>query len=43
MVIFMIGMFFLLVMMKAVETTNMYRYPATINCEAIGALFDSSA
>lgn len=34
-IIFMILMFFVLVAMKSIETTNMYRYPATLNCDAI--------
>lgn len=41
-IIFMILMFFLLVGMKSIETTNMYRYPATINCDAIADVFSGT-
>lgn len=35
----MIVMFYVFVIMKAIETTNMYRYPAATNCDSIKSMF----
>lgn len=37
--LFLVGMFFLFIWMKAIEVTNMFRYPATMNCDSIQSIF----
>lgn len=37
--LFLLGMFFLFIWMKSIEVTNMFRYPATMNCESIVGIF----
>lgn len=36
-------MFILFIWMKAIEVANMYRYPATMNCDSINAMFRNDA
>jgi len=38
-IIFLIVMFFLFVWMKSLAVANMFRYPATTNCESIQSIF----
>lgn len=42
-VLFLVGMFILFTWMKAVEIGNMFRYPATMNCESIASIFEYQA
>jgi hypothetical protein len=37
--LFLLGMFFLFIWMKAIEVNNMFRYPATMNCDSIESIF----
>lgn len=37
--LFLLGMFFLFTFMKSIEVANMFRYPATMNCESIQSIF----
>lgn len=39
--LFLVGMFFLFVIMKATAVNNMFRYPATTNCDSIQSIFSS--
>jgi len=32
-------MFFLFIFMKSIEVNNMFRYPATMNCDSIESIF----
>lgn len=38
-ILFLIAMFFLFVYMKALAVANMFRYPATTNCDSIESIF----
>jgi len=42
MVIVMIILFYLLVLLKAKETVNMFKYPQTIDCDAVQANFENN-
>lgn len=39
--LFLIAMFGLFVLMKHLQTTNMFRYPATMNCLSINSIFQN--
>lgn len=37
--IFLLGMFYLFIILKALAVKNMYRYPSTTNCDSIESIF----